>query len=153
MRKNECTWWGLGSVVFAAALLAVFAEISRTIRSPSRRHWALPPKPQVQVLFRKQSLDQRQVQSRHTLTIQNQDLIAWTQTWMQTQECLRAKGLQSKCEMVWRLRNSEKLLPSLKASPSGSTSLTKILLFLKLSMCPVTAKPDQKKSWKDRLIK
>lgn len=31
--------------------------------------------------------------------------------------------------------------PSLKASPSGRTSLTKILLFFWLSMCPVTAKP------------
>lgn len=31
--------------------------------------------------------------------------------------------------------------PSLNASPSGRTSLTKILLFLWLSMCPVTAKP------------
>lgn len=31
--------------------------------------------------------------------------------------------------------------PPLKASPLGNTSLTKILLFLLPSMCPVTAKP------------
>lgn len=31
--------------------------------------------------------------------------------------------------------------PSLNARSSGSTSLTKILLFFWLSICPVTAKP------------
>lgn len=39
--------------------------------------------------------------------------------------------------------------PSLNASPSGSTSLTKILLFLWVSMCPVTAKPGRRKKNKE----
>lgn len=43
--------------------------------------------------------------------------------------------------------------PSLNAGPSGSTSLTKILLFLWLSMCPVIAKPGTDQRWRQTFWK
>lgn len=145
MWKNECTWRGLGSVMLAADLLAAFAQRSRAVRRPSWWRGAIPPKPQVQGPFRKQSLDQGQVQSRHTLAIQHQDLVAWTETCMQTQVCFRKKRPREHLRHDLNSRESEKLPPPLKASPSERTSLTKILLFLWLSMCPVMAKPED---WK-----
>lgn len=62
-----------------------------------------------------------------------------------TQECIREHlhgELMPPLRVCLGVRIKQEL-PSLKASPSGSTSLTKILLFFWLSVWPVTAKPDK----------
>lgn len=102
--------------------------------------WSVPPEAQLQGLFGEQRLDQRQVQARHAPSVQHQDLVARTQTWMHREE-----GFRQEVEVTHishaRVFFFSEPAPSLNASPSGRTSLTKILLFFWLSMCPVTAKP------------
>lgn len=103
---------------------------------------SVPPQGQVQRLFGKQRLNQGQVQARHTAAVQHQDLVAGAQT---CQEKTRLSGTGENTGGVGSLDVTvKKRTPSLKARPSGRTSLTQILLFFWLSMCPVTAKPDGK---------
>lgn len=102
-----------------------------------RRPGAVPPQGQLQGLLGEQRLDQGQVQARDAASVQHQDLVA------RAQPCGSSTGLQHGGVDLCRLpvNAGGGGAPSLNASPSGRTSLTKILLFFWPSMCPVTAKP------------
>ena len=79
-------------MVLAAKFLVVVLEWrGREVKRRSRRPVSIPPEAQVQGLFSKQCLDQRQVEARHTPTIKHQDLIARTQTW---------KHRQARCQNI-----------------------------------------------------
>lgn len=108
------------------------------VRGHRWQHGALPPQAQVHGLFSKQRLDQCQVQTGDAPTIQDQDLIARTQTCAHRQTRVRKATPISNMTLLLVISRSA---PSLKARPSGSTSLTKTLLFFWLSAYPVTAKP------------
>lgn len=108
------------------------------VRGHRWQHGALPPQAQVHSLFSKQHLDQCQVQTGDAPTIQDQDLIARTQTCSHGQTRFRKATPILNVTLLLVISRSA---PSLKARPSGSTSLTKTLLFFWLSAYPVTAKP------------
>lgn len=137
-------------MVLAANVLVAFERRGQVVGG---RGWrSVPPQAEVHGLFSKQRLDQRQVQARYAPAVQHQDLIAWTQTWGHRRVCCRkeeVKATQIIHGMLFQDYVFSEQAPSLNASPSGSTSLTKILLFLWLSMCPVTAKPGGRKRNKD----
>ncbi len=80
-------------MVLAANFQVAF---ERRGRVDGGRGWrSVPPQAQVQGLFGKQRLDQRQVQARHTPAVQHQDLIAWTQTWEHRQVCCRKEVVKA----------------------------------------------------------
>ena len=67
--------------MLAANLLVVYERRDRVVVGGGWRPGSVPPQAQVQGLFSKQCLDQRQVQTWHGPAVQHQDLVARTQTW------------------------------------------------------------------------
>lgn len=68
-------------MVLAANLLVLYERRGRVVVGGGWWPGSVPSQAQVQGLFSKQRLDQRQVQARHGAAVQHQDLVARTQTW------------------------------------------------------------------------